>query len=117
MNAIDIESIDADFNFKDAYKRNLCTLINIAVVPKELSYTFLVDMDEKSIQHPETVYEIVYREWQNKNWFKLVPTDQSQDLYWSSAEKGMRWFNRHIEDFGLTKLTRESAREVACIAI
>ncbi len=114
---IDIESIDKDFNFGAAYKRNYCTLLNISIVPKELLYSFKVNNVEQSIGYPETVYYIAYREWQNKKWFELKLPDQKQDLYWSSVAIGNQWFREHIADFGLESLTRERAHQVAFIAI
>jgi hypothetical protein len=117
MNEIKLDEVDKEFDFDAAYKRNYCTLLNISVMTKDLQYCFKVDMIEESLKYPQTLHMIVYREWQNKNWFELRLCDEDQNLFWSSAEKAMQWFEERVSEFGLERVTKEQAYQVALLSI
>jgi hypothetical protein len=120
MNQESISLIDSTFDFSRAFKKNYCTLLNLKIEPVIISHTFFVDGIFRKLQYSKKVYRVLYREWQNQNWF-LLPNpnqpDERSPLYWSSEQQAQIFIDSAVRGYGFVELSKADAFDVAQVRL
>ena len=110
---INVITLDPDFNFDEVFKRNYNTLLNIKITEVSINHSFMIDNVETNICYPKNLFLVVYRQWQNSNWFPLEGPDSKINYYWSSVEIAKSWMDQMIEKYEDVKIERADALEIA----
>lgn len=100
---------DPLFDFSSVFKRNYCTLFNISTCEVKLKYAYTVDGKLAKLSFPEgTLFSLRCREWMHKNDFQIEPT-----AFFSTRELALDYIKDNLDKFGLVKIGREEAIELA----
>jgi len=114
----EIVLLDEKFDYKNAFKREYCTLLNLSIATITINHLLLIDDEEKSIGFgDQKFYSVVYREWQNPNWYALKIANQEKPMYWTSFEKADDWLAKNLDRFALEHLTEKEAYKVATLSL
>ncbi len=105
----EILEMDPEFNFDGVFKQNYCTLLNIFTCEVSFEHTYTIDGAPKKLRFPEgALFSIQYKEWQVGKQFEL-----ENGNYFSTRELAFEYFKENQTKFGLMKIDRAEAIELA----
>lgn len=106
---MEVLEIDSSFDFNSVYKRHYCTLLNFSVREVKIKVSYIIDGVPKVLTQPEEkLFSIFYREWQHKMEFEFESGN-----YFSSNQLALDYFNNNLEKFGLARVSRNEAIQLA----